>query len=320
MSHNIQALLKNLDDTSSTEDVLECLAACPQLCTEDRRALAVAMEPTTKPILERLLARGAAALRAPPAPRSDTPGKSARSGKGKSKGKGGSKGNSSGGGASGSGSGGGGEVRDSRNVEGGAEQTEDIAEEFFSKGRRGEGNRRTTRSLPELSQVVTHNLVVLLSALYREDITAAAVPENSVDKSGAVPSMERAVGEIPEIDAVDTTKVEGEALSDGKVVDPSNACVDEKPSDGLASLSVTEASAKLADEQEAVFGLAEPLLDACLKVAAHRASPRLFGTVVEAKAMLRRRLWSSDDPDAISEQARAVDVDLDAAVPRVKVR
>lgn len=78
-------------------------------------------------------------------------------------------------------------------------------------------------------------------------------------------------------------------------------------------------SEQLVGEQEVLFGLAEPLLDACLTVAAKRASPRLFGTVVDAKAMLRRRLWSSDDPDALREQEREADVDLDAAVPRIKV-
>lgn len=260
---NKQALLDNLDDSSSTDDVLECLAACPQLCSEERRALAEEMAPTTTPIRMRLVARGAASLlRSTVTPPPEAPGKDARSsgGKGKGKGKGAGKGKNGGGGSKGVSSG---------TAEGGGavEKAEEVEEEFFSKGRRGEGNRKTTRSLPELSQVVMHNLIVLLSALYREDVVVAVA-------AGAA----------------------------------------------AAEAAVADAARALADEQEALFGLAEPLLDACLKVAARRASPRLFGTVVEAKAMLRRRLWSSEDAEALSEQAREADVDLDAAVPRVKVK
>lgn len=294
-----QALLNNLDDSSSTEDILECLAACPQLCSEERRALAEDMAPTTTPIRVRLAARGAALLLRSSATPPNAPEKNARSsgGKGKGKGKGGGNGKNGGGGSGNKGASS--EIAEEASGGGGGaaavEQAKEAEQEFFSKGRRGEGNRKTTRSLPKLSQVVMHNLVVLLSALYREDVVVAA-------DTAPAPA---ATGEGDE------------ASQNGEVDDPSANIITTAAADAAG---VAEASRALADEQEALFGLAEPLLDACLKVAARRASPQLFGTVVEAKAILRRRLWSSEDPEALSEQAREADVDLDAAVPRVKVK
>lgn len=277
-----QALLQNLDDTSSTHDVLECLAACPQLCSEERRSLAAEMAPTTTPILQWLLnlEGGAAPLRAPGCPSPTPPlqqqGKSGRKGKGKGGGKG-----------RGGGSGGGDEGRRERAAGDASRQqkppsmaTEEVEGEFFSRGRKGEGNRRTTRSTPELSQVVTHNLVVMLSALHRAPIgTPTAVARDS--GRGA-----------------DDVAGDGGSGDDHPLV---------AVGEGLAA------------EQELVFGLAEPLLDACLKLAAKRASPQLFSTVIEAKAMLRRRLWSSEDPSALEIQEREADVELDAAVPSIKV-
>lgn len=154
----IQALLNSLDDTSSIEDVFECLAACPQLCSEERRELADNMEPITKPIHKRLAARGAGPLRSSPAP-SSTSRKASRSGKSKGSSK--AKHANSGG-----------NRHDKVDGEQQAVQGDGVEEEFYSRGRRGEGNRRTTRSQPELSNVVTHNLVVLMSALFHERVSS----------------------------------------------------------------------------------------------------------------------------------------------------
>lgn len=348
--NKLKALLNNLDDTSSTEDVLECLAACPQLCSEERRTLAEEMEPTIKPIRERLLTRGAVPLRPPrPPPPSTSSKKASRNGKSKGKARGG---------VSISGDG-----KSSAGQAGESQGEEDAAEEFYSRGRRGEGNRKTTRSLPELSQVVTHNLVVLLSALYGEEVVGVGVGASgvlgvdgeladAVDATGV--TVTRATKEAASADCNDSSPASVEENSgdeddqreehqDGDDArcdsdgDKNNVSSNKHSTLGgstgggagarfpaVLGKEVEEETRisreQLADEQELLFGLAEPLLDACLKVAARRASPRLFGTVVEAKAMLRRRLWSSgDEPAVLKKQEREADVDLDAAVPRVKV-
>lgn len=277
-----QALLQNLDDTSSSEDVLECLAACPQLCSEERRSLAEEMEPIITPVRKWLLKLEAEAAplrsssRCPSAPKPMT-GKTAR--KGKAKGSNKAKGGGGGGGDDGS--------RDGA----ASQQTaaEEVEEEFFSRGRRGEGNRRNTRANPELSQVVAHNLVVLLGALHRAPV------------------------DVGDLDGVGVTG----AASGGAEVATGAEGIEGNNADSCRLAAV--AGGQLAREQDVVFGLAEPLLDACLNVAARRASPQLFGTVVEAKAMLRRRLWSSDDSLALDRQQAEADVDLDAAVPKIKV-
>lgn len=242
------------------------------------------MEPSTTLIRNWLLSLkdGASPLRSPisppTAPSAPTTTSNARKGKGKgsSKGKGKSK-NSNGDGI---------EEKSSAAAASASKQAEEeeVEGEFFSRGRKGQGNRRNTRASPELSQVVTHNLVVLLSALHRVSLDVV-----SGDGVG-VNVFASAVAGI-------TIGGQGGKWEGGG-----------------------DESARLAREQEVVFGLAEPLLDACLKVAAKRASPQLFGTVVETKAMLRRRLWSSEDPSAIERQQKEADVELDAAVPSVKVR
>lgn len=288
-----QALLKNLDDTSSTADVLECLAACPQLCSEDRRALAEEMEPITTPIRNWLLnlERGAPPLRGPrsSSPPPAQPAAAAKTGARKGKGKG-SKGKGGGdtGGATSSGGA----------AAAGARQEPEVEGEFFSQGRKGEGNRRSTRQSLELSEVVTHNLVVLLSALHR-------APPGGVGGDG---------GESVVSAGSPSTGEGGSAETD-------DAAADNGGDGGAASrlLAAVDAGGRLAREQELVFGLAEPLLDACMQVAARRASPQLFGTVVETKALLRRRLWSSEDPSALDRQQKEADVEFDAAVPSIKV-
>lgn len=298
VSHT-QALLKNLDDTSSTADVLECLAASPQLCSEDRRALAREMEPITTPLHNWLLnlkgraspLRGGRSSSPPPA----TPAAAAastkmgvRKGKGKS-----SKGKSKGKGKGGGGDGGSGATS---SEETGARQEPEVEAEFFSQGRRGEGNRRSTRQNPELSEVVTHNLVVLLSALHRASPGGIGV---GGDDSPPIPPTTGDGGSAGADDDADSSSTPMDAAS--------------------LLLAAVDAGGQLGSEQELVFGLAEPLLDACMQVAARRASPQLFGTVVETKALLRRRLWSSEDPLALDLQQKEVDVESDAAVPSIKV-
>ncbi|CAN0233244.1 unnamed protein product, partial [Ectocarpus sp. 13 AM-2016] len=132
----------------------------------------------------------------------------------------------------------------------------------------GEGNRRTARESPELSRVVAHNLVVMLSALHR-----APPPDAAVDGG-----LEVAQGGGQNGDDDD---------DEGSAGGVSTAGGSDK---GARLLATVSAGGRLAREQDLVFGLAEPLLDACMQVAARRASPQLLGTVVEAKAMLRRRL------------------------------
>lgn len=301
----IQALLSNLDDTSSTADVLECLAACPQLCSEERRVLAGEMEAITGPLRDWLLERegGAPPLRGPrsSSPTSPPPAAAAaqptaakpaaRKGKGKGKGKGGS-GKSKDGESPASG----GEPAPAAAAAAGTKT--DVDGEFFTQGRRGEGNRRTARESPELSQVVAHNLVVMLSALHR-----APPPDVAVDGGGVVAP---GGGENGDYDDDGEGSAGGVSVAGG---------VDK----GSRLLAVVSAGGRLSREQDLVFGLAEPLLDACMQVAARRASPQLLGTVVETKAMLRRRLWSAEDPAALELQRKEVDLDLDAAVPNIKV-
>ena len=303
-----QALLKNLDDTSSTADVLECLAACPQLCSEDRRALAGQMEPITTPLRNWLLGLegGAPPLRGPrssspptapsAAAAAATTKTSARRGKGKgSKGKG-----KGGGGGSGSGSGSGATPPGEP-----AGQEPEVEAEFFSQGRRGEGNRWSTRQSPELSKVITHNLVVLLSALHRASPggVGAGVGDDDSSPTQPITREDRSAGADDDND---------DDVVDDNSSTPTSAA-------GSQLLAAVDAGGRLAQEQELVFGLAEPLLDACMQVAARRASPQLFGTVVETKALLRRRLWSSEDPSALDRQQKEVDVEFDAAVPSIKV-
>lgn len=291
-----QALLASLDDSSSTEDVLECLAACPQLCTDERQSLAEEMEAITAPVRDwlvtlqgpgtRLLAPcplSASAARSSPQP-PPPQAKSASSRKGK--GKGASK------------------AKDKAKEA----PPPPVEEEFFSFGRKGEESRRDTRgSTPRLSKVVTHNLVVLLSALHRAGAGGGASPAPAAAAATA------------EADAAVVANASSSSSSDG---DDSAAVRDGEEAAALAAAAGAAADAedgKLAREQGVVFGLAEPLLDACLSVAGKRASPQLFGTVIEAKAMLRRRLWSSEDPAALDRQEREADVELDAAVPSIKV-
>lgn len=147
---------------SSTEDVLECLAACPRLCSEDRKTLAEGMEPITGPLRKRLLARGAALL-APPQADAASPRRASRGGRGKRSGKGRK-------GSGGDGDGG----RGGAEREGQAAQEGEVAGEFYTRGRQGEGNRQALRSRPEMLRVVLHNLVVLLSGLYREGVAGGA--------------------------------------------------------------------------------------------------------------------------------------------------
>ncbi|CAN0000715.1 unnamed protein product [Scytosiphon promiscuus] len=272
---DVEALLKNLDDTSSTADVLECLAACPQLCSEERRGLAEEMEPITTPLRRWLLALdgGAPPLRVPHSSSSSPPA-----------------------------AGGGGTTAASAGapVTSGAQKEPEVEGEFFSQGRKGEGNRRSTRESPELSKVVTHNLVVLLSALHRAPAEVLA---------GTGDAAEPGVSPTPEATAAGKRGEESSAGAGG---------VSEGSLSGVAA-------AALSREQGLVLGLAEPLLDACLQVAAKRASPELFGTVVETKAMLRRRLWfaskeGAEMATALERQEREVDADFDAAVPRIKVK
>lgn len=177
---------------------------------------------------------------------------------------------------------------------------EKLEGEFFSRGRKGEGNRRRTRASPELSQVVTHNLVVLLSALHRASFGVTAGVVGVVGGVGGVAADE---GDTPS----------SSGLGGGQGYSSRSAASGE-----IARLAA-DAAVQLRREQDMVFGLAEPLLDACLQVASKRASPQLFATVIEAKAMLRRRLWSAGDPAALDRQQTEADVDLDAAIPSIKV-
>ncbi|CAN0264958.1 unnamed protein product, partial [Hapterophycus canaliculatus] len=199
----------------------------------------------------------------------------------------------------------------------------EVEGEFFSQGRRGEGNRRSTRESPELSKVVTHNLVVLLSALHRAppDVLAGAVDGGAA--SGVAPAPETAVREKKGKES--SAGAEGEGQAEGGA---GGGGGDEGDDAVSRLLSAVAAGGQLTREQNLILGLAEPLLDACLQVAAKRASPELFGTVVETKAMLRRRLWvpskesqeGVETATALERQEREVDADFDAAVPRVKVK
>ena len=273
---------------------MECLAASPQLCSDERRTLAEEMEAITAPVRDwlvtlqgpgtRLLSSSpvspaaAAAPKPPPQAESTT---TSRKGKGKGKGK-------------------------AKSAAASLSQGPEVDGEFFSNGRKGEGNRRDTRGSPQLSKVVEHNLVVLLSALHRAGAGGGA--------SGAAAAAAAAA------DGGKSTAA-GDAADDGD--DKSTDAVGEgDETAGLAAAAAAAADAEgglLAQEQGVVFGLAEPLLDACLSVASKRASPQLFGTVVEAKALLRRRLWSAEDPSALDRQEREADVELDVAVPSIKV-
>lgn len=296
--------------------MLECLAASPPLCSEERRALAKEMGPITAPIREWLLSlrNAAAPVRAPHATgeppthakpaKLDGGGKSGRKGKGKGSKK--TKGGSSGGVSSGNGNGSG--DQGPRAPE--SRQTPEVEGEVFTRGSQGEGNRRETRVNPERSPLVTHNLVVLLSALHRwgeagQD-SGAGDEDVRTDAAGDTPSDPRLKSE--------QGSGEKEACSgaEGKIEGHQGR-------DDLARLVGSSGDRLLSREQNAVFALAEPLLDACLGVAAKRASLWLFGSVVEAKAMLRRRLWSSEDPAALEKQRVEADVVLDAAVPSIKV-
>lgn len=328
-----QALLKNLDDTSSTADVLECLAACPQLCSEDRRVLAEEMEPITAPLREWLLnlEGGAPPLRGPrtssppqppagsgTAPRNKSTG---RKGKGKGSNKGKSKGGSGGGGGGGSDVKSVGETARSPVYATGKEEAE-VEGEFFSQGRKGEGNRRSARESPELSGVVRHNLVVLLSALHRAPSSPGMVDDDDDDGAGAASAVVAAVAGEDEANDDDCQEASPKADDTvGKQQGTEGTAHGGGAGVGAESrlLAAVDAGGQLARERDWVFGLAEPLLNECIRVAARRQSPQLFGTVVEAKAMLRRRLWSSQDPSALDMQQKEVDVELDSAVPSIKV-
>ena len=266
------------------------------------------MEPTTAPVREMLLSsRDAAALLRTPHPPATPPtpatlhtttGKSGRKGKGK--GKGPKKAKRSGGNGSTGDSGG--EVDGARAPE--STPTPEVEGEYFSRGRKGEENRRETRLSPERSRVVTHNLIVLLSALHRVDAPRGAVGCDDDLGTDSVESTETRPNLEPKAE-------EKGAYSDENVAEG------RQERDDLARLPT--ASIQFAEEKEVVFGLAEPLLDGCLGVAATRPSPLLFGTVIETKAMLRRRLWSSKDPAALERQRVEADHILDAAVPSIKV-
>lgn len=288
--------------------MLECLAASPSLCSEERRALAKEMEPTTTPIREWLLSlrNAAAPLRASHGTsepqthvkpsKLDSGGKSGRKGKGKGSKK--TKGGSSGGVGNGNGNG----DQGARASESG--QMPEVEGEVFTRGRQGEGNRQKMRMNPERSPLVTHNLVVLLSALHRWG-------EARLDPGGG--------DEGVRADVVGDTTASDPLLKPGQGLEEKEASSGAEGRDDLARPASSSSGQLLSREQDAVFALAEPLLDACLGVAAKRASLWLFGSVVEAKAMLRRRLWSAEDPAALEKQRVEADVVLDAAVPSIKV-
>lgn len=273
------------------------------------------MEPTIAPVREWLLSlrNAAAPLRAPHGTterqthakptKLDAGGKSGRKGKGKGSKK--TKGGSSDGVGKGNGSG----DQGARASESG--QTPEVEGEVFTRGRQGEGNRQEMRMNPERSPLVTHNLVVLLSALHRWG-------EAGWDSGGG--------DEDVRADVVGDTTASDPRLKSEKGSEEKEACsggeerIEERRGrDDLARLAGSSGERLLSREQDAVFALAEPLLDACLGVAAKRASLWLFGSVVEAKALLRRRLWSSEDPAALEKQRVEADVVLDAAVPSIKV-
>lgn len=300
--------------------MLECLAACPQLCSEERRALAEEMEPITTPLRNWLLnlEGGAPPLRGP---RSSQPAAAAapaaQTGARKGKGKGSNKKGAGGGATAGE-------------TAAGATQEQEVEGEFFSQGKRGEGNRRDACQSPELSEVVTHNLVVLLSALHRAS-PGLAVAEGAADGGGGGGASVVAAGATAAPPPAPTSPETGEGSAGAADDDDAAASSEGGDGDGSGAaaaaaaasrllLAAVDAGGRLAREQELVFGLAEPLLDACMQEAARRASPQLFGTVVETKALLRRRLWSSEDPSALDRQQREADVELDAAVPSIKVR
>lgn len=326
-------MLKNLDDSSSTADVLECLAASPQLCSEERRVLAEDMEPITAPLRQWLLnlEGGAPPLRGPrPCPPTQPsagqgaapPNKAtARRGKGKGSNKGKSKG----------GDGGAGEPATSTAAAATKKKEEEVEVEgeFFSRGRKGEGNRRSARESPELSGVVKHNLVVLLSALHRAPSSCVVDTGDDGDgggggagaASGVVASAAEA-GEADEDDSCqEASRKAGDTVAKRERTEGGGHGDGAEDGAGAESrlLAAVDAGGQLTRERDRVVGLAEPLLDACLRVAARRPSPQLFGTVVETKALLRRRLWSSQDPSAIDRQQEEADVELDAAVPSIKV-
>ena len=296
---------------------MECLAACPQLCTDERQSLAEEMEAITTPLRDwlvtlqgpgtRLLAprplSPSATRSAPARPQA----KQASSRKGKGKGASKAKAKAKGAAASPPPPPPPPQQQQQQQQQGegqGPAKEAAVEEEFFSFGRKGEESRRDIRSTPRLSKVVTHNLVVLLSALHRTGSGGGAAPADA-----AVADADAAAA---------ATNASSSSSSD----DDDSAGASEGEAAGLAAAAAAVAGAEdgqLAREQGVVFGLAEPLLDACLSVAGKRASPQLFGTVIEAKAMLRRRLWSTEDPAALDRQEREADVELDAAVPSIKV-
>ncbi|CAM9456190.1 unnamed protein product [Discosporangium mesarthrocarpum] len=320
---DVQSLIDSLDETSAVEDVLECLAVCPQLCSEGRRAVAVEMCPIASRVHDRLMSLKVTPLYKGP--------EQEASGQGKTSGgkvmvgtklnslkkqKKGSTGEANlrdvgdAGGASGDG--------EELMQESGGEK--EVMKEFFSHGRRGEGHRHQLRSppgisegRPDISGVVKHNLVVLLSALWRTKLIKA---DGDSQERGPTPGPGQEEGRGGD------GKGEAEGIA-VKSRDEGVGQSEKRKGQGLVEGSCVSDSdlSALAAEQELILGLAEPLLEVCMQLAARKGSPRLLSTVVEAKAMLRRRLWAGgDDPEAMEQQTKELEFELDAAVPELEVK
>ncbi|CAM9474873.1 unnamed protein product [Chrysoparadoxa australica] len=88
---------------------------------------------------------------------------------------------------------------------------------------------------------------------------------------------------------------------------------------GASKGGSTEADAQLQQDQDFIIEFAGKLLDACLAIAAQMGEVGLFSSVVKAKALVRRRLWSDTDPAALKKQ-RLTLKEQQVALPLVSVK
>jgi hypothetical protein len=75
----------------------------------------------------------------------------------------------------------------------------------------------------------------------------------------------------------------------------------------------------LVQEQTRMLELAEPLLDAAFQIAAKSGAINLMTAIVEAKALVRRKLWSHSDEKALNLQAKEMEK-VETAVPQISVQ
>lgn len=79
-----------------------------------------------------------------------------------------------------------------------------------------------------------------------------------------------------------------------------------------------ELSAAYVEEQAYVLGVAELLLDASLQLAASKGSLSLFLAVIECKGLIRRKVWSHDEVDALQIQEEDLQRES-VALPSIRI-